>query len=146
MSLGQTPGFVKASSLWEYFLFCRRVFCNAAIPVTLVWLTGLTLFSAHTVRKPTMMTPLLRSMWLNFWPFPSIWLNFTLHIELCNSVTYSEIRQQHFYNSACVCSCSRILPITSGNVWGSCTVRKNSAKIEISTNIYSWGGVKAIYC
>ena len=57
MSLGQTPGFVKASSLWEYFLFCRRVFCNAAIPVTLVWLTGLTLFSAHTVRKPTMMTP-----------------------------------------------------------------------------------------
>ena len=28
---------------------------------------------------------------------------------------------------------------------GRCTDRKKSAKIEVSTNIYSWGGVKLIY-
>ena len=54
--------------------------------------------SSHTVRECNW---LLSSMWRNLLPFPSILINFTSHIELCNTVIikYSVIRQ-NFSNSA----------------------------------------------
>ena len=43
------------------------------------------------------MTPLLRSMWQNFRPFPSIWLKFS-HIELWNSVfSRKQLNPQKFF-------------------------------------------------
>ena len=43
------------------------------------------------------MTPLLRSMWQNFRPFPSIWLKFS-HIELWNNVFgHKQLNPQKFF-------------------------------------------------
>ena len=54
---------------------------NRCAVYTLVQVTQM---GRYTVRQFNML--LLCSIWRNCPPFPSVWLNFTSHIELCNSI------------------------------------------------------------
>ena len=59
-------------------------------------LVQVTQMGRYTVRQFNML--LLCSIWRNCPPFPSVWLNFTSHIELCNSIVSHTLQNapKHF--------------------------------------------------